>query len=209
MVIDPGEAELRERGLVAAFRAGSPGAFEEIVRLHRRRLFAVALRRTGDTETAEDAVQIALTKAWRSLPSMQGEVDLAAWLTTVVQNAALDQIRGETRQERLARRAWAASPERTDRAGTERRSAVRTDGGLASEGTLEDQELGAILIEGIAALPAPYRVALELFHVQGLSVDDVCRVLSLNENTVKSHLARGRGLLRRRIEARLERGGWL
>jgi len=202
LAIEPGENRLREPGLVAAFRSGAPGAFEEIVRLHRRRLFAIALRRTGDAQTAEDAVQIALTKAWKSLPRMEGEVDLAAWLTTVVQNAALDQIRSEGRQERLAERAFAAAPDRSDRAGAERLAD-------APGTTLDRAELGGILLDAIATLPAPYRVALELFHVQGLSVEDVGRLLSLNENTVKSHLARGRGLLRRRLAGRLERGGWL
>jgi RNA polymerase sigma-70 factor (ECF subfamily) len=202
LAIEPGENRLRERGLVAAFRSGSPGAFEEIVRIHRRRLFAIALRRTGDAETAEDAVQVALTKAWKSLPRMEGEVDLAAWLTTVVQNAALDRIRSEDRQGRLAERAFAAAPERPDRSGAGR--PVETPGT-----TLDRSELGGILLDAISALPQPYRVALELFHVQGLSVEDVSRVLELNENTVKSHLARGRAILRRRLGARLERGGWL
>ena len=202
MTIEPGENRLRERGLVAAFRSGAPGAFEEIVRIHRRRLFAIALRRTGDAETAEDAVQVALTKAWKSLPRMEGEVDLAAWLTTVVQNAALDRIRSEDRQGRLAERAFAAAPERPDRSGAGRPAE-------APGTTLDRSELGGILLDAIVALPQPYRVALELFHVQGLSVEDVSRVLALNENTVKSHLARGRAILRRRLGARLERGGWL
>jgi RNA polymerase sigma-70 factor (ECF subfamily) len=202
LAVGPGDPRLSERGLVAAFQAGSPGAFEEIVRLHRRRLFAIALRRTGDAEVAEDAVQVALAKAWRHLPRMDGEIDLAAWLTTVVQNAALDQVRGDVRQDRLADRAWTAAPERTDRSGTER-------AGESPSAPLEQAELGGLLLDAIAALPAPYRVALELYHVQGLSVEEVGRVLSLNENTVKSHLARGRGLLRRRLGRRLERGGWL
>ena len=187
---------------MAAFRSGAPGAFEEIVRIHRRRLFAIALRRTGDAETAEDAVQVALTKAWKSLPRMEGEVDLAAWLTTVVQNAALDRIRSEDRQGRLAERAFAAAPERPDRSGAGRPTET-------SGASLDRSELGAILLDAIGVLPQPYRVALELFHVQGLSVEDVSRVLTLNENTVKSHLARGRAILRRRLGARLERGGWL
>lgn len=190
------------RGLVAAFRDGDMSAFEEIVRLHRRRLFAIALRRTGNSDVAEDAVQMTFVQAWKHLPRMQADLDLTAWLTTVVSNASMDQIRRDRRHVRLAQRAWDAAPERAERRGTERREgdeAVRLDTG----------ELGVLLYEGIRSLPEPYRAALDLFHVQGLSVEEISGALHLNENTVKSHLARGRGILRRRLGGAIERGGWL
>lgn len=201
-VTDPGDADGRGRSLLAALRAGDAGAFEEIVRLHRKRLFGIALRRTGNAAIAEDAVQVTMVQAWKHLPRMEGEVDLSAWLTSVVQNAAIDQIRRDRRQSRLAQRAHDAAPERSERRGTER-------AGPSLGGRIERAELGDILLEAIRALPEPYRVALDLFHVQGLSVEAISRELSLNENTVKSHLARGRGLIRRRLETSLERGGWL
>jgi RNA polymerase sigma-70 factor (ECF subfamily) len=203
-VIDRFEADGIEAGraLVAAFRSGDAGAFEEIVRIHRQRLFGIALRRTGDAEVAEDAVQMTLIQAWKHLPRMDGEIDLTAWLTTVVSNAALDQVRRGKRHVRLAQRAWDASPDRSERRGTERPSVPAT-------AAIEGDELGKVLLEGIRSLPEPYRVALDLFHVQGRTVEEIGSTLRLNENTVKSHLARGRGLLRKRLGSALERGGWL
>ncbi|MCG3135841.1 MAG: ECF RNA polymerase sigma factor SigW [Planctomycetes bacterium] len=202
------DARTRERGLVAAFRAGDAGAFEEIVRMHRQRLFTIALRRTGNATVAEDAVQVALAKAWRHIPKMTAELDLSAWLSSVVQNAALDQIRGDERQKRLAQSVWDASPDRAERR-SDQPTARASSAEAGSDAPAAQAELGAILLEGIAALPEPYRVALDLYHVQGMSVDEIGKTLDLNENTVKSHLARGRTLLRSRIGARLERGGWL
>jgi RNA polymerase sigma-70 factor (ECF subfamily) len=181
------------------------GAFEEIVRLHRQRLFSIAMRRTGNATVAEDAVQVALAKAWKHIPKIEGDLDLGAWLTSVVQNAALDQLRTDDRQKRLAKRAFEAAPDRIERRGADRASVGQPQAGAASETV----ELGRILYEGIAALPEPYRVALDLFHVQGLPVEEIGRTLGLNENTVKSHLARGRGLLRKALGDRLESGGWL
>lgn len=185
-----------------AFRAGDAAAFDEIVRLHRRRLFGIALRRTGNSVVAEDAVQVALTKAWLHLGRMQGEVDLSAWLTAVVHNAALDQVRRDRRQLRLAQRAHDADPARPERRGTERTPAP-------TAASMEREELGDILLAGIEGLPEPYRIALDLFHVQGLTVEAISGTLGLNENTVKSHLARGRGILRRKLAGALERGGWV
>lgn len=196
------ETHTRGSELVDAFRAGDAAAFEEIVRLHRKRLFGVALRRTGNSVVAEDAVQVALTNAWQHLGELQGRVDLSAWLTAVVHNAALDLVRRDRRQTRLAQRAHDADPARQERRGTERRA---TPAGVG----IEREELGSVLLAGIRALPEPYRIALDLFHVQGLTVEVIAETLGLNENTVKSHLARGRGILRRRLGGALERGGWL
>ena len=144
------QTDVRERDakLVEAFRKGDGGAFEQLVKLHQRRLFVIALRRVGSVEVAEDAVQTALAKAYRHLCALEPGVDIGAWLSTVVQNSALDQARSEVRQRRLADRAYTAAPEREDRRGGER----RTDREMTR---LERYELGKVLNEGIHALPEP------------------------------------------------------
>ncbi len=196
------ERRALERTLVAAFRGGDVAAFSELVGLHHRRLFVIALRRVGSPEVAEDAVQVAFTKAYRSLAALPADADVSAWLATVVENAAIDQIRREARHRRLADRAFTAAPERSDRRGATRHAKPSLD-------RPEREELGGILGEAIAALPDPYRRPLELFHLRGLPVEEIGAVLSLNVNTVKSHLARGRGVLRRRLGPKLRRGGYL
>lgn len=193
----------RDRQLVAEFRGGDVGAFETLVRHHRRRLFVIALRRVGSVEVAEDAVQVGLSKAYRHLATMEDTQDVGAWLATVVENSALDLIRAEVRHRRLADRAGAVAPERDDRRGSG--PAPRHPALLR----LERRELGELLREGIEQLPERYRRALSLYHLQDLPVEEVAAVLSLNVNTVKSHLARGRGLLRRKLSGRLRHGGYL
>src|SRR5262245_46026331 len=95
----------READLVAAWRAGDLAAFSEIVRTHRRRLFAVALHKTGNAESAEDAVQVALHNAHRAVGRLNGSSDVAGWLTSIVVNAARDESRRDVRQRRIAARA--------------------------------------------------------------------------------------------------------
>lgn len=196
------ERAVDDRRLAAAFRGGDLAAFSELVQGHHRRLFVIALRRAGSPEVAEDALQVALAKVYRHLGGLPDDADVGAWMATVVENSAIDQVRRELRHRRLADRAWEAAPEKPDRRG-----------GGPSKGSptarIERDELGTLLGEGIAALPDPYRRPLELYHLRGLPVEEVAAVLSLNVNTVKSHLARGRGILRRRLGPRLHRGGWL
>jgi RNA polymerase sigma-70 factor (ECF subfamily) len=199
---DPSEPAGREAALVAAWRSGDAAAFSEIVRLHRRRLFAVALHRTGNAESAEDAVQVALHNAYRAIGRLDRGIDVAGWLTSIVVNAARDETRRDVRHRRIAARAGESAENRLRVRDSERTRSVRPE-------RLERLELGEILHEGIAALPDPYRRSVELFHVQGLSVEDVSVILNLNQNTVKTHLARGRALLQRALDRKLREGGYL
>jgi RNA polymerase sigma-70 factor (ECF subfamily) len=79
--------------LLAAHVAGHPDAFTEIVRRHRDRLWAVALKTTGDPEDAADALQDALISAYRRASQFRGDSQVTTWLHRIVVNASLDRLR--------------------------------------------------------------------------------------------------------------------
>ena len=79
--------------LLAAHVAGDPQAFNDLVIRHRDRLWAVALRTTGDAEEAADALQDGLISAFRNAASFRGEAAVTTWLHRVVVNASLDRLR--------------------------------------------------------------------------------------------------------------------
>jgi RNA polymerase sigma-70 factor, ECF subfamily len=201
-VSGPDDPAARESDLVARWRSGDVSAFEEIVRTYRRRLFAVALRTTGNVARAEDSLQVALHNAFRGIAHVNGDLDLGPWLAAIVRNAAINESRSEARHARLARTSAEGADSREDHPG----NGAPADGSLDR---LEQLELGRILTQGLETLPAPYRRALELYHVQGLPVAEIARVLEMNVATVKTHLARGRAQLHRRLERRLREGGYL
>ena len=82
--------------LLTAHVAGDPDAFTELVRRHRDRLWAVAVRTTGDREEAADAVQDALLSAYRRAETFRGDSAVTTWLHRIVVNACLDRIRRRT-----------------------------------------------------------------------------------------------------------------
>ena len=99
-----GSADTRsDADLLAAHAAGDPDAFGEVVRRHRDRLWAVALRTLGDREEAADAVQDALVSALRAsgprptartpVRGFRGESAVTTWLHRIVVNACLDRVR--------------------------------------------------------------------------------------------------------------------
>ncbi|HWM36624.1 MAG TPA: sigma-70 family RNA polymerase sigma factor, partial [Streptomyces sp.] len=84
---------LNDRELLARHIDGDPEAFGEIVRRHRDRLWAVAVRTLGDREEAADAVQDALISAYRAAHTFRGQSAVTTWLHRITVNACLDRAR--------------------------------------------------------------------------------------------------------------------
>ena len=169
------EGDERDRALVAAHVAGDGDAFAELVRRHRDRLWAVALRTLGDREEAADALQDALLSAYRAAGSYRGDARVTTWLHRVVVNACLDRVR------RRQARPTVPMPD---------------DGGPADpRDPLADRETAIEIEAALAALPADQRAALVLVDVQGLPVDQAAEVLGVPVGTVKSRCSRGRARL--------------
>src|SRR6185369_7736899 len=80
-------------------QAGDERAFDAIVRTQWKALFAHALRRLSDPESAEDAVQDTLLRAYRALPSFSGDLALRAWLHRILTTVCYDE---GTRRRRYA-----------------------------------------------------------------------------------------------------------
>jgi RNA polymerase sigma-70 factor (ECF subfamily) len=182
-VTDSGDGrDVREdRALLAAHVDGDPDAFAEIVRRHRDRLWAVALRTTGDPDDASDALQDALIAAFRRAGSFRGDAQVTTWMHRIVVNACLDRMR--------RRRAHPTDPlpDDEDRLGA-----------LADEVAVdpaEQSERRADVMAALATLPDEQRAALVLIDMEGYSVDEAAQILDCAPGTVKSRCSRGRARL--------------
>ncbi|MCP3799492.1 RNA polymerase sigma factor SigM [Allokutzneria sp. A3M-2-11 16] len=163
--------------LIAAHAAGDPHAFTELVRRHRDRLWAVALRTLRDPEEAADALQEAFISAFRAAGSFRAESQVTTWLHRIVVNACLDRIR--RRQARPTVPLPEAGPGEP---------AVTRD-------AMADRETSLAVQSALAELPAEQRSAIVLVDVEGYSVAETAKILGIAEGTVKSRCARGRGKL--------------
>jgi RNA polymerase sigma-70 factor (ECF subfamily) len=163
--------------LIAAHAAGDPRAFAELVRRHRDRMWAVALRTLRDPEEAADALQDAFISAFRAAGSFRAEAQVTTWLHRIVVNACLDRVR------RRQARPTVPLPE-------------TGPGEPVAEGdAMADRETRLVVSEALAALPEEQRVPIVLVDVEGYSVADTARLLGIAEGTVKSRCARGRAKL--------------
>ncbi len=176
---------LSDAQLLADHVAGDPAAFEELVRRHRDRLWAVALRTTGDPEEAADALQDALISAFRRADQFRGDSAVTTWLHRIVVNASLDRLR------RRAVRHAQPLPDDND----------ALPGAVVADPTdhLDQRVTQLVVIEALAELPEDQRAAILLVDVEGWSVEDAAIQLDCPEGTIKSRCYRGRAKLAKRL----------
>lgn len=163
--------------LLRAHSAGDPDAFGELVRRHRDRLWAVALRTLGDREEAADALQDAFISAFRATAGFRGDSAVTTWLHRIVVNACLDRVR------RRVSRPAVPLPE------------AGPDEPVEPRDAMAERDLALTIDEALAQLPIEQRSAIVLVDVHGYSVADTAVILDIAEGTVKSRCARGRGRL--------------
>ncbi|MGI8695435.1 MAG: RNA polymerase sigma factor SigM [Mycobacteriales bacterium] len=180
---EPSDTEPSDTELLRAHADGDPTAFETLIRRHRDRLWAVALRTMRDPEEAADALQDALISAFRAAGSFRAESAVTTWLHRIVVNACLDRIR------RRKVRPTVAVPEAGPGEPVEGRDRIaERDTAMAVEAALRQ-------------LPPEQRAAIVLVDIQGFSIADSAAVLGVAEGTVKSRCARGRGRLAGLLES--------
>ena len=187
--MSPGLDEADDAALLEAHVSGDPDAFGVLFARHRGRLWAVALRTTGNSEDAADALQEAMISAFRRAESFRGGSAVTTWLHRIVVNACLDRLRRakvrmadplpddlETATARgtlLAARDEAGDPEAHAIAGERRR----------------------VVLAALHELPPEQKAALVLVDMEGYSVQEAGELLEVPVGTVKSRCARGRARL--------------
>ncbi|MFF4172123.1 RNA polymerase sigma factor SigM [Streptomyces sp. NPDC001744] len=179
---EPTDETADDRELLARHVAGHPDAFGELVRRHRDRLWAVALRTLGDREEAADAVQDALLSAFRAAHTFRGQSAVTTWLHRITVNACLD-------------RARKTASRRTSPVVDDDRFEQLLAPHESAEAPAERQDLHREVLAALASIPADQRAALVLVDMQGYPVAEAARILGVPAGTVKSRCARGRARL--------------
>lgn len=172
--------------LLQAHVDGDPDAFGTLFARHRDRLWAVALRTTGNPEDAADGLQDGLVSAYRRAASFRGDAAVTTWLHRVVVNACLDRLRA------AKVRSTDPLPDDLDDHDTHRSLASATDASQDPAELAVRSERRRAVLAALASLPAEQRAALVLVDMEGYSVAEAAAILDCPAGTVKSRCSRGR-----------------
>ena len=168
-------------------------SWDEIVRQHSGRVYRLAYRLTGNVADAEDLTQEVFVRVFRSLDDyVPGTFE--GWLHRITTNLFLD---GARRRARIRFDHLPHDP------GTESAyTGHGTGADASSDRVLLDGLFEADVEQALASLPPDFRAAVVLCDIEGLSYDEIARVLDLKLGTVRSRIHRGRALLREALAHR-------
>lgn len=176
-----------EASLVERCLTGEQGAWEELVKLHTKRVYAICYRFTNSDQEAQDLTQDVFLRVFKTLGSFRaGEGSFAVWLTRLTRNLLVDHYR-RTKHERV-----------TD--ALEDKLAVleeKTAQHSRTDGLLAGREAGELLQAALQRLSPELRETVILRDLQEMEYREIARVLNVPEGTVKSRLNRGRAELAR------------
>ena len=184
--------EINEQKLIERASAGDASAFNKLMAAHEKRMYAVALRMFANREDAQDCLQEAMLRVYRSIGGFKGQSSFSTWVYRITMNTCLDELRRKknkqnTSLDSLLEQGWSPA----DESAAPEKHAVRS-------------ELRRELKRAIGELPEEMRSAVVLRDVQGFSYEEIAQVLDVNVGTIKSRISRAREKLRGKLQEKAE-----
>jgi RNA polymerase sigma-70 factor (ECF subfamily) len=168
--------------LIAQCAQGDRKAQYALYQQYAPAMMGVCLRMLGRPDEAEDALQEAFVKAFRSLAGFKGASTFGAWLKRIVVNQCLNQLR--------ARRAWLVE-------WNEQAAEALPEAEPAALPALQVPDVQ----RAIQALPDGFRTVLSLYLVEGYDHQEIAEILGISEATSKSQYSRAKARLRDLLRA--------
>lgn len=181
---------LSDEDLALALQAGNVQAFDELVRRHQGRVYAVAYRMTGSRDDALDVAQESLFKAYRKVHTWQPTGLFLPWLLRLTTNQSIDLLRRKKR--RRQERYEDAVDVQANRSNGEPAS-------LATEHRVIADEIDERVQASLSVLSPAQRTVFVLRHYQGLQLAEIAPVLGCTVGSVKVHLFRALKKLRNEL----------
>jgi RNA polymerase sigma-70 factor (ECF subfamily) len=176
-----------ELQLVERCLSGEQGAWEDMVRLYTKRVYAICYRFTGRDNEAQDLTQDVFMRVFKTLGSFRaGEGSFVVWLTRLTRNLLVDHYR-RTKRDR-------ATDALDDKLGILEEKTAQS---ARADGMLAGREAGELIQGALQKLSPELREAVILRDLQELEYREIAKVLNVPEGTVKSRLNRGRAELAR------------
>jgi RNA polymerase sigma-70 factor (ECF subfamily) len=177
---DKDHSSADDPALVKAAQQGDMGAFEELVARHRDKIYARAFSMMRNEEEAIDLSQEAWIKGWQRLKQFQGESSFGTWMTRIIINLCLDQLRKHKRQ-----RTESIELMDEESGGVERQMPVVTINPTAG---LERIELRDRIDKAMAQLSYEHRTVLILHEFEEMEYKQIAKTMNCSIGTVMSRL---------------------
>jgi len=186
-----------DQQLVVRAQRGDKRAFELLVEKYQRKLGRLLARFIRDPAEVEDVTQEAFIKAYRALPAFRGDSAFYTWLYRIGINTAKNYLMA------LGRRAPTSTEvEAEDAEGFEDAEQLRDIN--TPESMLLSKEIATTVNATIEELPEELRTAIQLREIEGMSYEDIARIMDCPIGTVRSRIFRAREAIAERLRPLLD-----
>ena len=186
------QSTVTEEMQIRLVRSGDAGAFCELIRPYRRRLYLKTLAIVGNDADAEEVIQNAFLKAFNKIVQFRQEASFCTWLFSITVNEARMWLRSSRRH---------VHESLDDNEGAEgqfvREIADSREGPFEA---LERKQVQLTILKALTLLSASHREVIVLRDLQLCSISETARILAISEINVRSRHRRGRAQLRRVLE---------
>ena len=173
----------KDFGLIKEAVGGSAAAFKELYNSHVNRIYALCLRYSQDSDTADELTQEVFIKAWEKLGSFQFGSKFSSWLYTIATNQFLMMKRSEKRF--------------AERVNTFGENQLR-DNPLLRPSVSHDYSID--VEKALAKLPEQARLTFVLHDIEGYKHHEISEIMNIQVGTSKAHLHRARKMLREELQ---------
>ena len=179
--------QLDENKLISRASGGDPSAFNQLMGMHEKRMYAVALRMCGNREDAQDCLQEAMLRVYRAIGGFKGQSSFGTWVYRITMNTCLDELRRKKNKQNvsfdnLLDQGWSPA-----------------DDSASPEKKVMQIEMRKSISTSIQELPEDMRSAIIMRDIHGYSYDEIADILGVNVGTIKSRISRGREKLREKL----------
>jgi RNA polymerase sigma-70 factor (ECF subfamily) len=174
-------AEESDDGLVKASLAGKLDAYDELVRRYQQRVYTTIYNMTSNHEDANDLVQEAFIRGFQALVSFKGDSSFYTWIYRIAVNKTLNFLKSRKNKQAMSLNDLDFNAENDpDLVALVSEKTPRRDLALT--------ELQEKLNEALQKLSEPHRMVVVLHDVQGVSHEEIARMMDCNIGTVRSRL---------------------
>ncbi len=175
----------KEKVLVAKAKNGDIDAFESLVKANEKIIYNIVYRIMNNQEDTYDVSQETFIKAYTKLNQFNQESKFSTWLYRIATNTALDELRRRKGKETFSIDKMVDGKENDI-------MPQHADESEDVEKKIGDKEQVKIIEHGLKELSQDHRVVLTLRDMQGLSYEEISKVLQITLGTVKSRISRAR-----------------
>lgn len=188
--------EVTDAAVVGQVLAGDRDAFRVLVERHGRSLYHVAYRMTGNPQDAEEIVQETFLRAYKALERFERRSNFGTWIYRIAVNRTLDFLDAKKTQMQTNDTYQIVDDPDPENSREIQVSAPEP----GADRLLISAEMKARMTHAMSLLTPAERVAFTMRHMEGKSIEEICRVLDLKASAAKNSVFRAVRKLRQQLE---------